>query len=159
MPEQEAAQLTVRQEIVVRAPRERAFEVFTARLASWWPLAQYSIGSAPAVDAVLEPRAGGRWYERGEDGSECAWGHVRAWEPPERVVLSWEIDAAWQANPACDSEIEVTFHAEDAERTRVVLVHRNLEVFGEHAGEMRNTLEGEGGWGGVLDAYAAVAEA
>ena len=80
----------VRGSVTVQAPIDRAFKVFTDQLATWWP-AEYHIGEADYQTAVLEPRQGGRWYEKGTDGSECDWGQVLAWDPPRRVVLSWQI--------------------------------------------------------------------
>lgn len=84
----------VRKSILVKAPAGRAFEVFARRMGSWWPKS-HSIGTSPQADVVIEPRAGGRWYERGADGSECDWGRVLAWEPPARLLLAWQLDATW----------------------------------------------------------------
>src|SRR5262249_56778996 len=84
---------SVRKVISVRAPQDVAWRVFTEQIGTWWPLAHYKIGKVNAVDAVIEPRVGGHWYERGEDGSTCNWGSVLAWEPPSRLLLSWDINA------------------------------------------------------------------
>jgi uncharacterized protein YndB with AHSA1/START domain len=81
--------------VSVQAPQAVAWRVFTEKMGAWWPLAYYKIGKANAVDAVIEPHAGGRWYERGDDGSTCQWGSVLAWEPPSRLLLSWDISADW----------------------------------------------------------------
>ncbi len=75
----------------VNLPLQRAFEFFTSAMARWWPN-EYHIGQADMVDTVLEPRVGGRWYERGADGSQCDWGRVLAWEPPDRLVVTWQIN-------------------------------------------------------------------
>ena len=91
---------SVRKVVRVQAPPTVAWRVFTEQMGNWWPLANYKIGKARAVDAIIEPRAGGRWYERGEDGSTCDWGSVLAWEPPARLVLSWDITADWQYDPS-----------------------------------------------------------
>ena len=91
---------SVRKVVTVKAPPAVAWRVFTERMGTWWPLAHYKIGKAKAVDAVIEPRVGGRWYERGDDGSTCDWGRVLAWEPPSRLVLSWDISADWQYDPS-----------------------------------------------------------
>jgi uncharacterized protein YndB with AHSA1/START domain len=90
---------SVRKAVSVQAPAAVAWRVFTEKMGTWWPLADYKIGKAKAVDAVIEPRVGGRWYERGEDGSTCEWGTVLAWEPTSRLVLSWDITADWQYDP------------------------------------------------------------
>ena len=103
---------SVRKVISVKAPRAIAWRVFTEQMGTWWPLAVYKIGKTNAVDAVIEPRIGGRWYERGEDGSTCDWGTVLSWEPPTRLVLSWDITADWQPDPSVKTEIEVRFIAE-----------------------------------------------
>jgi uncharacterized protein YndB with AHSA1/START domain len=154
---QQAAGLAVRQTVTVGAPPERAFAVFTEGLASWWPLDTHAIGAQPAVAVVVEPRAGGRWYERAADGSECDWGRVLAWEPPHRLVLAWEISADWRHDPGLVTEIEVRFHAEPDDRTRVELEHRGLEAYGDRAGEMRDTFASPGGWTGLLGRFAGAA--
>jgi uncharacterized protein YndB with AHSA1/START domain len=153
--QQQSAGLAVRQSVVVETSQERAFEVFTARLADWWPLETHVIGGKPVVAAVIEPRAGGRWYERSADGRESDWGRVLAWEPPSRLVLSWQISDDWQADPSIDTEIEVRFTAEDDRRTRVDLEHRGLEAFGARAQEMRDTFESGGGWPLLLGRFEA----
>ncbi|HEX5900861.1 MAG TPA: SRPBCC family protein [Solirubrobacteraceae bacterium] len=154
---QPAAGLAVRQTVTVEAPPERAFAVFTEGLDSWWPLATHAIGAQPAVAVVVEPRPGGRWYERAADGSECDWGRVLAWEPPHRLVLAWEISADWQHDPGLVTEVEVRFHAEDADRTRVELEHRGLEAYADRAGDMRDTFDSPGGWPGLLERFAGAA--
>lgn len=103
--------LAVRKTVTVQAPQAVAFEVFTARIASWWPMATHHIGKADCAAVVMEPRAGGRWFERGVDGSECDWGRVLAWEPPSRVLLAWQLSAAWAFDPAIHTEVEVRFAA------------------------------------------------
>lgn len=145
----------VRKSLRVAAPPDRAFEVFTAGLSRWWP-ATHSIGKAPLAAAVMEPRAGGRWFERGADGSECDWGRVLVWEPPSRLVLAWQIDAAWRFDPDLVTEVEVRFIPE-GDGTRVELEHRHLERMGETAEAARAALDSPGGWGGLLEGYAGVA--
>jgi uncharacterized protein YndB with AHSA1/START domain len=142
----------VRKSVVVRASPERAFEVFTAGMSRWW-LKTHKIGAAPMQDTVIEPKAGGRWFERGEDGSECDWGKVLAWEPPRRLVLAWQIDAQWKFDPGLVTEVEVTFTAADG-GTRVELEHRNLERFGARAAEIRAQIDG--GWPTLLENFATV---
>ena len=153
----QARPVAVRQSIVVQAPQERAFAVFTEGMSSWWPLDTHVIGQKPVADAVMEPRAGGRWFERAENGSECEWGRVLAWEPPDRVVLAWEISPDWRYDRDIHTEVEVRFHAEDEGRTRVELEHRGLESFGERAEEMRGIFGSEGGWPGLLGRFAQAA--
>jgi uncharacterized protein YndB with AHSA1/START domain len=157
--QQQSPGLAVRQSVVVEAPRDRAFTVFTEGMTSWWPLDSHSIGSAQMAAAVIEPRAGGRWYERGEDGSECDWGHVLAWDPPERVVLVWQISPDWKADPDIHTEVEVRFSTEDDGRTRVDLEHRRLEAYGERAEQMRSIFGGDGGWRTLLGRFVEAAGA
>ena len=146
----------VRKQFTVAATPERAFEVFTAGFARWWPGASHHIGQAPYKTAVLEPRVGGRWYEIGEDGSQCEWGDVLAWEPPSRLLLAWRIGADWQYHADLETEVEVTFVAEK-DGTRVTLEHRRLERMGEAAESLRVQIDSEGGWTGILALYAAEA--
>jgi uncharacterized protein YndB with AHSA1/START domain len=159
MVEQQQAGVGVRQSIVVDAPRDRAFDVFTGGMSSWWPMNDYSIGSGPMAAAVIEPHEGGRWFERSEDGTETEWGRVLAWEAPERVVLAWQISADWGYDPNLHTEIEVRFTPEDESRTRVDLEHRRLESYAERAKQMRAIFGGSdgGGWGGLLRRFADAA--
>jgi uncharacterized protein YndB with AHSA1/START domain len=126
---------------------------------TWWPLANYKIGKANAVDAMIEPRVGGRWYERGDDGSTCDWGRVLSWEPPSRLVLSWDISADWQFDPDLKTEIEIRFIAEGKDVTRVELEHRKLDRYGPRRDEMRHIFDTEGDWGRLLQMFAARAAA
>jgi uncharacterized protein YndB with AHSA1/START domain len=105
----------VRKVVSVEAPQAVAWRVFTEKMGAWSPLAYYKIGKANAVDAVIKPRVGGRWYERGDDGSTCQWGSVLAWEPQSRLVLSWDISADWQYDPTLKTEIEIRFSADGAQ--------------------------------------------
>lgn len=146
----------VRKSIVVKADIARAFEVFTGRMALWGP-ASHSIGTSPQKDVVLEPRAGGRWFERGEDGSESEWGKVLAWEPPSRLLLAWQIDGSWKYNPEFLTEVAVTFTTLSPDTTRVELEHRNLERFGDQLETVRAALESDEGWSGLLKRYAEIA--
>jgi len=104
---------------------------------------------------VIEPHEGGRWYTRHQDGSETSTGQVIAWEPPHRLVLTWQISAAWRYDPSLVTTIEVSFMAEAPDRTRVRLEHRDLERFGPDAPRMRETFETPGAWSATLSAYAA----
>ena len=140
--------------VTVRATPERAFETFTAGFASWWPLDSHHIGTQAAVDVVMEPRAGGRWYERAADGTECDWGFVTAYEPPSRLVLAWHLNPDWDfdPDPARATEVEVTFEP-DGEHTVVTLEHRGFEVLGERGPEMRDAVSSPGGWVDLLTTY------
>lgn len=148
---------SVKKQIVVEAPQERAFRVFTEKLDVWWPRT-HKIGATPLKRAVLEPRLQGRWYEIGEDGSECDWGKVLVWEPPARLVLAWQINHQWKYDPQLLTEVEVRFIADGSARTRVELEHRKLEAFGEAADMMRGIFESDSGWGGMIAAYATAAK-
>lgn len=148
---------SVRKVILVQAPQELAWRVFTEQMGAWWPLQNYKIGQAKAVDAVVEPRAGGRWYELGEDGSTCQWGSVLAWEPHARLVLSWDVSADWQYDPNLKTEIELRFIPEGKNATRVELEHRRLDRYGARRDEMRRIFETEGDWGRFLEMFARAA--
>src|SRR5215470_13288047 len=150
---------SVRKRMNADAPPAVAWRVFTEQMGSWWPLAVYKIGKANAVDAIIEPRVGGRWYERGEDGSTCDWGSVLAWEPPSRLVLSWDINADWQHDPELKTEIEIRFVAVGEDATRVELEHRKLDRYGARRDEMRTIFDATGDWGRLLGAFAARAAA
>jgi len=141
----------VRKSIRVGAPPERAFEIFTAGMGRWWPKA-HSINASPIADIVIEPRANGRWFERGEDGSECQWGKVLAWEPPGRVLLAWQLSPAWAYDPDQITELEIRFLADD-KGTRVELEHR-VDGFGAAAPEMFETFDKPEAWQGLLALYA-----
>ena len=144
----------VRREILVHAPRARAFETFID-MTAWWPLATHTLGKAPARASIIEPRVGGRWYGIDADGGEHDIGHVLAYEPPARLVVSWEGSHDFKPDPSLQTAVEVTFSEDSPTTTRVVLEHRGLEAYGEHTEEMRETFESGGGWGLLLDLYAA----
>ncbi|MEO8678921.1 MAG: SRPBCC family protein [Vicinamibacterales bacterium] len=150
--------LSVRKSVVVNTAQARAFEVFTRGFDSWWPKGHH-IGKAEMLAAIIEPRTGGRWYEKGVDGSECDWGTVIAYESPSRVVLSWHLNGRWEydADPARASEVEVRFIAESPTRTRVELEHRGLDkpAFAE---ELRGGIDSPQGWSGLLAMFAAKAQ-
>ena len=150
---------SVRKVLHVQPPQVIAWRVFTEQMGTWWPLAYYKIGKANAVDAVIEPHMGGRWYELGDDGSTCQWGSVLAWEPLSRLVLSWDISADWQYDPTLRTELELRFNADGSNRTRVELEHRHLDRFGARRDEMRRIFDSEGDWGRFLEAFARAAEA
>ena len=146
---------TVRHETVVEAPLERAFRVFTERLDEIKPRDHNLLGSD--IEAtVVEPRAGGRIYDRAVDGSECEWATVLAFEPPERFLFSWNISTSWQveSDAARRSEVEVRFAAEGADRTRVVLEHRHLDRHGDGWEGMRDGVAAENGWSLYLARFA-----
>jgi uncharacterized protein YndB with AHSA1/START domain len=150
----------VRHEIVVSAPIERAFAVFTEGFGSFKPPA-HNLLSVEIAETVFEPRVGGHLYDRGVDGSECRWARVLAYEPPHRVVISWDIGPTWQieADPERTSEVEVRFIAEAPERTRVELEHRNLDRHGDGWEAVRNGVDGEAGWPLYLQRFAEVVAA
>jgi activator of Hsp90 ATPase-like protein len=147
----------VRKAINVQAAQETAWRVFTEKMGVWWPLAYYKIGKANAVDAVIEPHIGGRWYERSDDGSICQWGSVLVWEPHSLLVLSWDISAGWQYDRTVKTEIEAPFSADRSDRTRVELEHRHLDRYGARRDEMRRIFDTEGDLGKLLEAFAHAA--
>jgi uncharacterized protein YndB with AHSA1/START domain len=136
----------VHKTLVVGCSPERAFEVFTREIGTWWPLGSYSIGGDKITEVVFEEQVGGRIYERHSDGGEGEWGRVLAWDQPGRFAMSWY--------PGHDSsqatELEVSFRA-DGNGTRVDLVHRGWEILAERAQESRNGYDS--GWGDVLSYY------
>jgi uncharacterized protein YndB with AHSA1/START domain len=150
----QAADTTVRNTVVVDAPIERAFTVFTEGIGTWFPSA-YNLLEVDIAERVFEPRVGGHIYDRGTDGSECHWARVLAYEPPDRVVFSWDINPQWQveSNPDKTSEVEVRFSAETPERTRVELEHRNLDRHGDGWEGLSAAVADEGGWPGCMQAY------
>ncbi len=147
----------VRRSVTVNATIEKAFSVFTGSFATWWP--RYQINPNGYEGAYIEPRVGGRWFERAPDGSECDWGRVLAWEPPHRVLLSWQLTGEYEydEDPEHATEVEVRFIAEGPSATRVDLVHSKLEraVSGV---ELAASVGGDGGWGMILRRYVDVVE-
>jgi uncharacterized protein YndB with AHSA1/START domain len=150
----EMTDTAVRHQVTIDVPREHAFNVFVEhRFAN----PDHHLLDADMERAAIEPRAGGRWYERAVDGRECDWGRVLAYEPPERIVLSWQITPEFtpEPDPEKASEVEVRFIAESEERTRVELVHSRLERHGEAWEVMRAAVDSPDGWPGELQRYAA----
>ena len=145
---------TVRLQIVVDAPIERAFHVFTNDFGSFKPR-EHNLLSVRIAETVFETRVGGHIYDRGEDGSECRWARVLAWEPPHRLVISWDINPRWQVETDLSktSEVEVRFIAEAPDRTRVELEHRHLERHGDGWESVRDGVSHEGGWPLYLQRY------
>jgi len=146
----------VQRSITVAASQARAFEVFTADFDSWWPRTHH-IGKSPMTKAVIEGRVGGRCYNQQQDGTDCEWGHVLAWEPPARLVVSWQITHEWGYEPdlAKSSEVEIRFTDVGSGRTRVDLEHRHFERMGPSGMAMKTQVESPGGWGTLLDLFAA----
>ena len=151
----QATDTSVRTSIVVEAPIERAFSVFTEEFGRFKP-PEHNLLAVEIAETVFEPREGGHVYDRGVDGSECRWARVLAYEPPHRVVISWDISPHWQieTDPEKTSEVEVRFVAESAERTRVHLEHRNLARHGAGWEGVREGVAGEEGWPLYLQRFA-----
>lgn len=152
-----ADDVVVRRQITVDAPIERAFKVFTAQFGDFKPK-EHNLLGAPITETTFEPHVGGHIYDRAEDGTECRWARVLAYEPPDRVVFSWLISPYWQleADEANGSEVEVRFVAETPERTRIELEHRNLDRHGPGWEGVREGVEGDAGWPLYLARYADV---
>jgi uncharacterized protein YndB with AHSA1/START domain len=148
---------SVRASVVVEAPIERAFRVFTEDFGSFKPPEHNMLG-VEIAETIFEPRAGGHLYDRGVDGSECRWARVLAYEPPDRVVISWDISPQWQIETDLEktSEVEVRFISESPERTRLELEHRNLERHGEGWEGVREGVGGDGGWPLYLERYTGL---
>jgi uncharacterized protein YndB with AHSA1/START domain len=153
----EAQDTVVRSEVVVEAPVERAFQVFTQQFDRIKPR-DHTMLAVEIAESVFEPRVGGRVYDRGVDGSECQWARVLAYEPPDRIVFSWDISPAWriESDVAKTSEVEVRFIAEAPTRTRVELEHRHLDRHGDGWEGVREGVRGGDGWPLYLDRFASL---
>ena len=141
--------------IVVAAPIERAFSVFTEDFGRFKPR-EHNLLQVEIAETVFEPRVGGHLYDRGVDGSECRWARVLAYEPPTRLVFSWDISPHWQleTDPEKTSEVEVRFIAEAPDRTRVELEHRHLDRHGDGWESLRAGVESQDGWPLYLSRFA-----
>lgn len=156
MTSRSGQQLTVHRSVRVPLPPTEAFDLFTSQMGAFWP-SDHSIGSAATADVVLEPWVGGRWFERGVDGSECDWGRVSVWQPPERLVLVWQIGADWRLQPDLETDVVVSFTDESDGHTRVDLVHRNLGRYEEAAADMYAVFDSPNGWAGILNYFVELA--
>jgi len=155
-----AEEAVVRKSVRVSAPIDRAFRVFVEQMETWWP-ATHHIGNTPFVAIFVEPRAGGRWYERNANGEHCDWGTVLAWDPPHRVTFSWHVgpghdSPGWVADMdmARASEVEIRFIPEGPNDTLVELTHSKLERHGEGYEQLRAIFDGPGAWVTILELYA-----
>ena len=153
----QTASTVVRKEIVVEAPVERAFAVFTERIGDFKP-PEHNLLSAPIAETIFEPRVGGHIFDRAVDGTECRWARILVYEPPVRVVFSWDISPEWtlETDPDMTSEVEVRFYEEIPQRTRVELEHRGLERHGPSWEAVARGVEGDEGWSLYLARYAAL---
>lgn len=147
----------VQKQIIVDAPLERAFSVFTERFGDFKPK-EHNLLGAPIVETLFEPRVGGHIYDRAEDGSECRWARILTYDPPNRVVFSWDIGPTWQleTNPDNASEVEVRFVAEGPDQTRVELEHRNIDRHGPGFESIHADVDGDHGWPLYLERFAAL---
>lgn len=152
----------VRKSVRVQAPVERAFKVFVEQMETWWP-ATHHIGNTPFEAIFVEPRIGGRWYERNVEGVQCDWGKVLAWDPPHRVAFSWHVGPGhdspdWKFDPDMSraSEVEIRFSPMGSGATLVELEHRKLERHGEGYEQLRVLFEGPGAWIAILESFANV---
>jgi len=144
----------VRKSIAVKAPQAKAFEVFTAHIGRWWPVS-HTLLKSPVKATIIEPRVGGRWYQVGEDGSECINGFVLGWFPSSKLILSWRLNSKFEIDDAVESEVEIHFIAEAPNATRVELEHRITALDGE---TIRVAVDAPNGWSAILAAYAQSAE-
>ncbi len=153
-------QIVVRKTVRVQIPVERAFSIFVEKMETWWP-ATHHIAPHPFQSIVVEPRVGGKWFERDANGNECQWGQVLAWAPPRVVTLSWHLGPDWKFNPdlASASEVEIRFTEEAQNRTLVELAHSELQRHGEGYQQYAAALDGPGAWIAILTSYATTAEA
>jgi uncharacterized protein YndB with AHSA1/START domain len=136
---------------LVRGSQRQAFDLFTLGQARWWPAVNLP---APAPMVFMESRLGGRWYERSADYNETTWGRVLAWMPPQKLVLSWQIDADGEFDPQLETELELGFTARSDRLTLVSLEHRHLDRYGDEAESQRSLLASDVGWAGILERFA-----
>jgi uncharacterized protein YndB with AHSA1/START domain len=141
--------------VIVKVEPARAFELFTRRIAEWWPKNK-TIGREPHVAVVIEPRVEGRWFERDAQGQETQWGKVLSWEPPHRLLLAWQIGADWAYHPDLLTELELNFKAHSPGGTLVMLEHRHLERLGSDAARVREMLDG--GWPTLLGEFQRITD-
>jgi uncharacterized protein YndB with AHSA1/START domain len=153
----QAASAVVRCLIAVEAPAEKAFSVFTERLGDFKP-PEHNLLAAPIAETVFEPWVGGHIYDRATDGTECRWARVLVYEPPHRVVFSWDIGPTWrlETDPENASEVEVRFIEETPERTRVELEHRNIDRHGPGWEAVADGVGHDQGWPLYLARYATL---
>lgn len=151
----QAEQTSIRSEIVVNASRDRAFRLFTERFDRIKPR-EHNMLAVDIAESLFEPRAGGRVYDRGVDGSECQWGRVLVYDPPNRIVFTWDISPQWaiESDPDRSSEVELRFTSVADDRTHVVLEHRNLDRHVEGWEALRDGVAGDQGWPLYLSRYA-----
>jgi uncharacterized protein YndB with AHSA1/START domain len=145
----------VNKSVRVPVPIERAFSVFVEQMETWWP-AEHHIGDKPFQSIIVEPRKGGRWYERDAEGNDCNWGHILAWEPPHRVTFSWHLGPDWKFDPDLDkaSEVHIRFTEEGPSATLVELEHSAIERHGEGYEKLREMLDTPDAWSRTLSEFA-----
>jgi uncharacterized protein YciI/uncharacterized protein YndB with AHSA1/START domain len=147
----------VTKEFTVKVSQARAFALFTEGIDRWWPR-EHHIGTSPMKQTFIEPKVGGRWYAVSQDGSECDVGRVLAWEPPGRLLLSWQITGNWAFDPNFVTEIEVRFSATGPKTTAVRFEHRNLERYADKAAAIRTQLDDPKGWHKTFDDFVRIAQ-
>ena len=155
LAQQRIAPAAIRKTIEVNAPIERAFDVFASRMGEWWHKEHSIAKDTTQQDVIVEPRSGGRWYEKGADGSEHQWGRVIDWDRPRRLVLAWQLTREFRWDPDFETTVEVTFEERDG-KTIVHFEHRDLQRMGADAVELLESMDG--GWGMLLDLYKSAAE-
>jgi uncharacterized protein YndB with AHSA1/START domain len=157
----QAGEHEARAEITVNVPVERAYQVFTDGIDTWWPR-EHHIGTGKLDKEIVEPRVGGRCFGREVDGTECPWGTVLVWDPPRHFAVAWQINLSWQYEPDLDrsSRVDVTFAADGPDRTTVTVVHSAFERQGAGWESMRESVRSdEGGWPTLMQLFANAAEA
>lgn len=147
---QETSERLVEKSVTVSVPIERAFEVFTAEIGTWWPLRTHAVDTERSETVVMEARVGGRLFERTESGEEHVWGTIAAWEPPNRVVYSWHPGRGEETA----QEVEVTFKAE-GDGTCVRIRHYGWEKLGDRLDE--TVASYDEGWNLVIRRYLEAA--
>jgi uncharacterized protein YndB with AHSA1/START domain len=151
--------IEVRVQVTVNTSAEKAFETFTRRCHDWWP-AGYRLGKSVRTGVTIEPIVGGRWYETGDDGSECDWGKVLVWDPPRQITFAWQIspDFTPEINPNKSSRVDVRFTQISPGKTVIELVHSELERHGDNWMAMHESVSREGGWADILKQFSSLAK-
>ncbi|HEY4162407.1 MAG TPA: SRPBCC family protein [Dongiaceae bacterium] len=147
----------VRKSIRVKASQAHAFDVFTSRIGRWWPIEKAKVSPGPIKDTTIEPKLGGRWFETGMDGTETTVGHILVWEPPQRFVVTWEVNCHWKSDATTASQVEVRFIADGPDTTLVELEHGQFERMAEGGESIRKDVDR--GWPGMLELFKIAAEA
>lgn len=137
-------------DLELRCTAAHAFATWTDRFGLWWPPGHTTSGD-PEATVHLEPRLGGRIFERADDGREIDWGEVTHWDPPHRLGYLWHIRRTREA------ATDVLVHFEDTDKgSRVRIQHTGWERLGDQGPSWRDA--NRDGWAGLLPHLKTAAE-